>query len=42
MHVCGRQMEDRKRVPLCFGELLCIIFSEGVFHETFGKMSDEY
>lgn len=41
MHVRGRKMDGRKKVPLCFGELLCIIFSERVFHETFEKMSGE-
>lgn len=42
MHVCGGKMDGRKKVPLCFGELLCIIVSERVFPEKkFEKMSDE-
>lgn len=37
MYMVGRKMD----VPLCFRELLCIIFSERVFHETFEKMSGD-
>lgn len=41
MHICSGKMDGRKKVPLCFGELLYIAFSEKVFHETFEKMSGE-
>lgn len=41
MHVRGGKIDGRKKVPLCFRELLCIIFSERIFHEPFETMSDE-
>lgn len=42
MHVRGGKIDGRKEVPLCFGELLRIIFSERVFHETFEKKKGEF